>query len=240
MAFASAMAAIFLLLTPLSSHADEAQIRKTLAQRMDKLAPIEDLKKSPVPGLYEFRVGTAVFYTDEQASHLIVGQVFDTKTGVNVTSNLAKQGASKAYQTLPFADALTTVQGDGSRHLTVFADPNCGYCKRLEKDLQGLKNVTIRTFLYPILGQDSVEKSRNIFCSANASSVWQGWMTQGKAIPPRANNCPAVAIDRNVALGQRLRVTGTPAIFFPNGEVIRGAADLAAIEKQLTSGPANK
>ena len=134
---------------------------------------------------------------------------------------------------LPISDAITVVKGKGERHLVVFADPNCGYCQKLEPEIQKLQNVTVHTFLYPILGPDSIDKSRRIWCAKEKGEVWERWMTAGSAIPERDPKCTAVAVDRNVAVGRSLGVTGTPAMYFVDGAKIGGAADAGAIESQL-------
>ena len=139
--------------------AQEAVIRKNLAERIPQLQKIDEVSKSPIAGLYEVRVnGTDIFYTDAQGDFLIQGSLIDTKLRRNLTDERVEKLTAINFDALPLKDAFTIVRGNGKRKLAIFEDPNCGYCKRFERDLQKVDNVTIHTFLYPILGPDSVRK----------------------------------------------------------------------------------
>ena len=127
-------------------------------------------------------------------------------------------------------------QGSGARKLVVFADPNCGYCKRLEKDLLALKDVTIYTFLYPILGPDSTAKSKDIWCAKEPGKVWRNWMVDGQAPGKAAPGCDTTALERNTELGRRYKVTGTPAVVFEDGSRAPGAIPTAQIEARMAAG----
>jgi thiol:disulfide interchange protein DsbC len=215
------------------SLADEAAIRKNVAERLPNFPKIDEVTKSPVPGLYELRVGHDIFYADEQGNHLIQGSLFDTRTRTNLTEQRVNKLTAIAFADLPLKDAMVMKQGSGARKIAVFADPNCGYCKRLERDLVTIKDVTIYTFLYPVLGPDSESKSRDIWCSKDAQKTWREWMLDGQAPVRSMAKCDASAIERNVALGRKHRVQGTPAVVFQDGTRVPGALPAAEIEKQL-------
>jgi len=110
--------------------AQEAVIRKNLAERLPDFPKVDEVSKTPIPGLWELRIGNEVFYSDEQGNHLIQGTVFDTRTKVNVTEQRLDKLNAIDFDKLPFKDAMVVKQGSGARRLAVFADPNCGYCKR--------------------------------------------------------------------------------------------------------------
>ncbi len=129
-------------------------------------------------------------------------------------------------------------QGNGSRKMAVFADPNCGYCKRFERDLATVKDVTIYTFLYPILGADSDAKAKSIWCSKEAQKTWRAWMLDGTTIPKQMGSCDTAAIQRNVAFGQKHKLNGTPAIVFQDGRRLPGAIPAAEIERNLAEAAA--
>ena len=218
-----------------AASAQEAVIRKNIAERMPDFPKIEEVTKTPIPGLYELRVGTEVFYTDEQGNHLIEGQMIETKTRTNLTEARIAKLSAIDFDQLPLKDALVWKNGTGARKMAVFADPNCGYCKRFEKDLQQVKDVTVYTFLYPILGGDSPEKSRDIWCSKDKAKVWLDWMLRSVAPVRSMGECDASALQRNAALGRKHRVNGTPAIVFEDGKRVPGAMNLEQIEKQLAA-----
>lgn len=216
-----------------SPPAGEAQIRKVMVERFPQLPKIDELSKSPIPGLWELRIGTDVFYVDDKGEYLIQGQIIETKTRQNVTEARIQRLTAIDFKDLPLKDAVVWKSGSGARKMAVFADPNCGYCKRFEKDLLQVKDVTVYTFLYPILGQDSNDKSRNIWCSADKTKVWRDWMIDAKTPGKTMGQCDLAAIQRNIELGRRLKVNGTPAIFFEDGVRSPGAMSAEQVEKRL-------
>jgi thiol:disulfide interchange protein DsbC len=218
-----------------SALADEALIRKNLAERLPDFPKIDEVNKSPIPGVYELRVGAEVFYTDEQGNHLIDGQVIDTRTRANLTEARLNKINAIDFASLPLKDALVWKVGSGARKVVVFADPNCGYCKRFERDLQKAKDVTVYTFLLPILGGDSPEKSRNIWCAKDNTAAWRNWMLDGVAPPRVMGECDSSAIERVTALARKHRVNGTPAIVFEDGRRVPGAMSAEQFEKQLVA-----
>jgi thiol:disulfide interchange protein DsbC len=179
------------------------------------------------------RIGHELIYTDADGSHVLQGEIIDTKSKSNLTRQRIDKLTAIKFDELPLKDAMVFKQGNGSRRLAVFADPNCGYCKRLERELVSLKDVTIYNFVYPVLGPDSDAKSRAIWCSKDALKTWRDWMLDG-VTPPRAmGNCDTGAIQRTTAFGQKYRINGTPALFFENGERVPGAMSGADLAKRL-------
>ena len=215
----------------LSAQAQESTIRKTLGERIPQMGKIDEVRPTAMQGLYEVRIGTDVFYTDAKGNYVIQGELIDTKARRNLTEDRINKLTAVDFSELPLKDAFTIVRGDGKRKLAVFADPNCGYCKRFEKDLQKLDNVTIYHFLYPVLGEDSKTKSKNIWCAKDKAKVWNDWMING-TLPPAAN-CDASAVDTIVAFGQKNRITGTPLLLFADGSRVPGAVPMAQVEKML-------
>ncbi|GAA0751301.1 DsbC family protein [Ideonella azotifigens] len=213
--------------------ADEAAIRKTLADRMPGLPKIDEVSKTSMPGLWEVRMGTDVVYSDDTGNYIIEGSLFETKTKSDLTKARIDKLTAIDFDQLPVKDALVVKQGTGARKIAVFADPNCGYCKRLEKDLLTLKDVTIYTYVIPILGGDSPAKSRDIWCAKDSMKTWRNWMIDGAQPPKSIGECDSTAISRNSELARKYKVNGTPAIVFEDGTRSPGAMPAAAIEKQL-------
>ena len=218
-----------------AAFAQEVVIRKNLAERLPNFPPIDEIIKTPIPGLYEVRIGTELIYTDERGEHVIQGNIIETKTRNDLTQARIDKLTAIDFSALPLKDAIVWKQGTGARKLVVFADPNCGYCKKFETDMLQVKDVTIYTFLYPILGADSSEKSKNIWCAKDNSAAWRDWMLKGAAAPRSMGNCDVTALQRNVALGKKYRVNGTPALVFEDGKRIPGALPPAEVEKQLVA-----
>ncbi len=217
------------------AQADEASIRKNLAERIPQLKQIDEVNKTAVPGLFEIRVnGSEIFYVDADANHLIQGNLIDTKQRRNLTEERIEKLSMVAFDSLPAKDGFTIVRGNGKRKLAVFEDPNCGYCKRFERDLQKVDNVTISMYLYPILGEASVEKSKAVWCAKDKGKAWQDLMVREQA-PPAAGapGCDTTALDRNIAFGKKHKITGTPTLIFADGSRVPGAISTAQVEKYL-------
>lgn len=231
--FLSAAVLAALATASLPTLADEAAIRKTLADRMPQLPKIDEVIKTPIPGIYEVRIGTDILYSDETGAYLIEGAMLDTKSQTNLTQARIEKLTAIDFDTLPVKDAIVFKQGTGARKIAVFADPNCGYCKRIEKDLLTLKDVTIYTYLLPILGPDSTAKSRDIWCAKDKGKVWRSWMIDNATPPKAMGQCDTAALTRNTELGRRYRITGTPAVIFEDGTRSPGALPADKLEERL-------
>ena len=225
------LAALFTCSLP--AVANEAVIRKAIAERMPNAPKIDEVRPAAMPGLWEIRIGNEVRYTDPTGSYLIEGELIDLKAKKNLTEERLAQINRVDFATLPFKDALVWKNGTGKRRIAVFADPNCGYCKLFERGLQELKDVTVYTFLIPILGGDSSDKSRAIWCAKDGVNTWLAWMLKGEQPPKAPASCDDAAIERNLALSRKIHVNGTPAILLEDGNRIPGAVGPAELEKRL-------
>ncbi|MBK7312479.1 DsbC family protein [Candidatus Aalborgicola defluviihabitans] len=215
--------------------AQEATIRKAILERLPQIKSIDEVSRTPMPGVYELRInGSEIYYTDAQGNYLIEGNVIDLRAKRNLTEERVTKLTAIKFDELPIKDAFTIVRGNGKRKLAVFEDPNCGYCKRFERDMQKIDNVTIYMFLYPILGADSAEKSKAIWCSKDPAKAWQDWMVRDQAIPALPAGCDTTALSRNVDLGRNYKITGTPTLVFVDGNRVPGAIDSKQVEKLLT------
>jgi thiol:disulfide interchange protein DsbC len=214
----------------------QALIKKVLAERIPKLPPVDEVARSPIPGLWEVRYGgTELLYADERADLIILGgSIYDTKTRTDLTEQRLEKLLEVDWDKLPLKDALVFKQGNGSRRLAVFADPNCGYCKRFERDLAGIKDLTVYTFVIPILGPDSVAKSRDIACAKDPAKTWRAWMIDN-VLPAKQAACDAAAIDRNLAFARAHRINGTPALLFTDGTRKPGALPVAQVESLIAA-----
>ena len=211
----------------------EQQLKTDLQKKLGANAKVRSVSPAPVSGLYEVLVGNDVFYTDSSGKYLIQGEIIELATGKNITEQRqADLNRIKWADLLP-ANAIKTVRGNGSRQLAVFSDPNCGYCKRLEKSLQQLDNVTVYTYLLPILGPDSLQKSKQIWCSADPYKTYMDWMISGST-PSGKSDC-ATPLDKNMAFAKSYGVTGTPTLFFADGSRFPGAVQITDIEKKFSS-----
>jgi thiol:disulfide interchange protein DsbC len=221
--------------TPAAADSTEATIKKLIEPRLGEGAKVDSVTKTPYSGLYEVQIDGDVIYTDVKAQYLFIGRVVDSQTYRDFTKEKIQSINKVKFSDLPLNMAIKTVKGNGKRVIAVFEDPNCTYCKRFQKTLQEVDNVTVYTFQYNILAQDSIEKSRNIWCASNPGKAWSDWMLNGKDAPTAPASCTTAPHEQVLALGKKLKVTGTPTIFFMDGSRIPGAIDAKGLEEKFAT-----
>jgi thiol:disulfide interchange protein DsbC len=223
--------------TAAAADADEAGIRQGFQAKFPKMA-VESVSRTPFAGIFEVVVNGDVFYTDAKVSYLFSGNLVDVRSGQpksltqETTAKLTAGALTKATDL-----AVKRVRGNGKRVIYTFEDPNCGYCKELQKELVKLNDVTIYTFLWPILSPDSVEKSKVIWCSRDRAKAWEDYMIKGVALKGKTD-CDTSALERNAMLAQRFNLKGTPAIYIASGEQVGGYVPAAKLEAVLAGAPA--
>lgn len=219
----------------LTAIGQEATIRKNLGARLPQFKKIDEVIKLPMSDLYEVRTNTTdIYYTDAQGNYLIQGDVINTKNMRNLTKEKGEKLLAIKFEDLPKKDFFTIVRGNGQRKIAVFEDPNCGYCKRFEKDFQEVDNVTVQVYLYPILGPDSKEKSKKIWCSKDRELAWKDWILNQVPATGQTMACDTEALDRNLDFGLKYRVEGTPTLFLADGKRVPGAVNAKQLEKLLS------
>jgi len=231
---AAAGAAAFLFAG--SSFAAPDAITAQLAPKLTLVlgnVPVEKIMPSNYAGLYEVLTPNGIVYTDKTGSFVSFGPIIDTATRTNLTEKRLGDFSKFVFKDLPFADAIKTVKGDGSRVIATFEDPNCGYCKKLVPEIAKLDNVTIYTFLVPILGPDSLVKSTAIWCAKDRSAAWNGFMSGAAPLPTAPSTACDTPFQRNAVVQRRLRIMGTPALLFADDTKTPGYVTAAAIEAKL-------
>lgn len=231
---------LLLLLATLAftcAHADETSIKKILQENYPQIGEVDKVNKSDILGLYEVTVDGRLFYTDEKAKYLIAGNIIELKSGRNLTEERSRVLFAVDFNSLPLELAVKRVKGDGKRKMAYFADPNCGYCKKLEDEMTNVDNVTLYRFLFPIFEGSDV-MVRNILCSRNPSKTWEDWMVKG--VRPVSATCDSAArTDKVVALGKKMNVTGTPTLIFSSGLLVPGYVPATELEKHLDNAAGN-
>lgn len=217
------------------AEATEANVKKLLQPRLGDGAVIESVTKTPYAGLYEVKIGDELVYTDADAKFIMIGRLVDAQSSKDLTQARLDEINRIKFSDLPLEAALKSVKGNGKRVIAVFEDPNCGYCKRFRKTLNETKDVTVYTFMYNILSDDSRVKSKNVWCSADRVKAWDDWMLNGKTPAAASDSCATTPNEKVLELGRKLKVTGTPTIFFTDGSRIPGAVDAKTLEAKLSS-----
>jgi len=221
--------ALFLLVAFSTAHAGENEIRQSLQSKLPNIGKLEHIVKTPYAGLYEVVIGDQLLYTDEQGLYMFDGSVIEVKSRSDLTEQRRHQLFAVEFDQLPLELAVKKVKGNGKRKMAYFTDPNCGYCKRLEKELAKVNNVTLYLFLYPIF-EGSDEIVRNVRCADNPVKAWDDLML--KDIAPASATCKTPT-DKVMALGVKMRVNGTPNLIFGDGMQVPGFMPAQEIEKRL-------
>ena len=231
MRFPALLSAAFLAATlALPAAAQDADRIKSDLKKKFPEAQIEAVRKSGYGGLFEVTGGGEVFYTDDKTSFLLLGNLIDTKTRENVTEARLRKLSAVKFDSLPLESAIKIVRGNGSRRIAIFEDPNCGYCKRFERDIAKISDLTVYVFLYPILSPDSAEKATSLWCAPDRAKAWLDLML--KDAMPATATCDT-PMEKILAFGRDKRITGTPTIFFEDGERVPGAMPVAKFEQRL-------
>lgn len=209
--------------------ANETAVLSRVRERFPQ-AFVDKVFATPYPGLYEVLMDNKLFYTDEQVTFVLVGNLIDVKSSQNLTQQRLRKLTAIEWKSLPLDLAIKKVKGDGSRRLAVFSDPLCPHCVTQEKELAKITNVTIYTFLYPIerLHKGATDRSRAIWCSPDKAKAWDEFLINGIAPKPRPCADPIKQID---ALGAKLKIASTPTLIFGDGTVVTGGIHAQQIEK---------
>lgn len=218
------------------AEAGQAEIRKAV-QTLAPEAQVKAIVKAPVAGLYEVTLdgprGPLVVYATEKGEHLLLGEILDVKARRNLTAERMDKLTAVDFGKLPLSQAIKVVKGDGKRRLAVFSDPDCPYCKKLEPELAKLNNVTIYTFPYPLpMHPDAGRKSKLVWCAKDRAQAWDDLMLRGKLPENGKTDCDH-PVEKNLALGARLNIQGTPAIILVNGQRLPGYMEASRIEQML-------
>lgn len=212
-----------------SAHAGENEIRKSLQSKFPGIGELEHIVKTPYAGLYEVVIDGQLLYTDANGEYIFEGNIIDARTRKDLSGERRLVLFAVDFDKLPLELAVKKVKGNGKRKLAIFTDPNCTFCRRLEKELSGVTDVTLYFFMYPIFpGSDEIV--RNVLCSKNPIKAWDDWML--------SNIAPAKAVcetqtKKVLALGQKLHVNGTPNLIFGSGIQAPGLLPVDELEKKL-------
>lgn len=210
--------------------ADAKRVKALVKQKMNIDATL--VRQLPI-GLYEVVVNRNLVYVDKDVKFFVAGEIYDIASQRNLTQMRRDELAKIDPATLPIAQAIKTVKGNGQRVLYTFSDPFCSYCQRLERTLQTLDNVTIYTFVVPLLNSDAMVE--RIFCAPNPNKAWHDWMLDHKEPEEKSKNCQTSTHVQNAALVNQLGIEGVPVIYFKDGSRLEGAVSKETIEEKLAS-----
>lgn len=219
------------------AQANESTIKRAIEERLDGVK-VQSVTRTPYAGMWEVRTtDNEIFYTDQRVSFIFVGSVRDGKDPQrNLTEERLQRLTAVKFETLPFDQSFKIVRGAGRRQIAYFSDPNCPYCRQVEREFQQMDDVTIHVFMYPILSAESAPRTRAVWCATDRTKAWQDLMLNGVQPPAARDSCDA-PIQKNVELGKKIRIQSVPTLLFPNGVRISGYRPAAELIKAFEQPP---
>jgi thiol:disulfide interchange protein DsbC len=201
----------------------------------------EDLRQSPVPGLYELTRGTEVAYVTTDGKYAISGDLYDIPANENLTEEHRRDLRAKELAAIPESQMVIFGPKDPKYTVTVFTDVDCGYCRRLHSQIADYNRLGIRVryLFYPRTGPntESWTKAEQVWCSDNRNeALTQAKLGQELKSKPCANN----PVARDYELGRNFDLQGTPAIVMPNGELLPGYMPPQVLAERLRVAQAHK
>jgi thiol:disulfide interchange protein DsbC len=199
---------------------------------------VDGIQAGPMPGLFEVRFqtqeGPQLLYTDGQANFLFIdGNIIDAKSGRNLTEERMQKLTSVEFSALPLDMAVKVQRGNGKRVLAMFSDPYCPYCRRLEQSLLQIDDITVYVFMYPVIRPDNADHSRAVWCAPDRAKAWLELAANETPKVPSNSAACANPVDKVLELGRSLRITGTPTLFFANGERAGGGMPIGQLRAKL-------
>lgn len=213
-------------------NAAESKIAQTFELKFDG-AKVVAVHKTPFNDVYEIILDqNEIVYTNAATEYIMAGSLISGTDKRNLTQERLDEINTIDFKTLPLEQTFKLVKGNGARKIVLFEDPDCIYCKKFRKTLEGMDNLTVYTFVIDILGKDSTAKAKQLLCAPTPATAWDNWMLHGQ-MPANIAPCDTSVLEKNKALAIKLGITGTPTIFLENGTRLPGAVDAADLEAAL-------
>jgi thiol:disulfide interchange protein DsbC len=230
------LAVVVLLATLTATAADEAQIRKVVAEKLG--VKVEGVQPGPL-GLYEVRYksqgGMRIVYTDANATHIIVGKIYEAASERDLTEERIRKLNAIKFESLPLEQAIKIQRGNGKRLVAMFSDPYCPYCKSFEQTLQQVDDITIYVFMFPVIHPELADQSKSVWCSPDRAKAWLDVALRGK-VPTAPSTCPN-PVEKNLQLGRSIGVNSTPTLILASGERVSGALGKGDLTDLLEAKP---
>ena len=212
---------IFFTTSSIANDALKKEFQKSLS-RLSSDFEISDVKETPIKGIYQVTIGPDVIYMSRDGNYVLKGEILDIGNRRNLTEDFRAQTRINLLNTISDGEYIEFSSTKSKNYIYVFTDVDCGYCRKLHRDVPELNSmgIAVRYLAYPRAGVDSIigEEMRNVWCAENRQKA----LTTSKNRQPIEVKICDAPIARHHALGRELGVTGTPAIFLENGRKLPG------------------
>ncbi len=222
-------------LTAAAGDAPAVDPRVDLARKIPG-AKVDELKPSPIPGMYELHRDGDVGYVTSDGRYFLGGDLYDIQQGVNLSEMTRMDTRRALLATIPESETVTFSPSNPKYTITVFTDVDCGFCRKLHSDINELNRlgVRVRYVFYPRdgPGSDSWKTAEAVWCSVDRADA----LTRAKRGEDiKAEDCGATPVARQYQLGHKLNMRGTPGIYTPNGDYVSGYLPAAQLVAELKS-----
>jgi len=215
------------------------KVWQALALHLPALKP-EGIYPTQVPGLYEVVVGPRLLYVTEDARFAIQGDIIDLQAGRNLTQPRLQQAKAQAIAKVGEENMLIYGPAQAKHTITVFTDIDCGFCRKLHREMDQYNKVGIRVryLFFPRAGVDSLSyrKAVSVWCAKDR----HGAMTRAKNGEKLEELQCANPVRQHMQLGEMMGVTGTPAIVLENGKMLPGYVPADRLIKLLENAAKEK
>jgi thiol:disulfide interchange protein DsbC len=222
-------------LTAVAGDTPPVDPRVELAKKIPN-GKVEELKESPIPGIYELQRAGEVGYVTSDGRYFLSGDLYDIQQDINLSELTRMDTRRKLLATIPDSETITFASANPKYTITVFTDVDCGYCRKLHSEIKELNRlgVRVRYVFYPQQGpgSESWKEAEAVWCSADRNDALTR-AKKGESI--KAQNCGPTPIARQFDLGHKLNMRGTPGIFTSNGDYVTGYLPAAQLVQQLKS-----
>jgi thiol:disulfide interchange protein DsbC len=212
--------------------------RAAIAAKIPGGAKPEELRASPIPGVYELARGTEIAYVSEDGKYAIAGDLYDMQADKNLTENTRRAERTKLLASLPESQMVVFSPKDPKYTVSVFTDVDCSYCRKLHSQMAEYNRlgIKVRYLFFPRSGPDteSWDRAEAVWCASNRGEA----MTRAKRGEElsKPKNCANTPVAREYQLGEDVGVRGTPAIVLENGEMLPGYLPPAQLAAHLKGG----
>ncbi len=217
----------------MADDAELATVRAKMDSMFDEIAP-ENITSSPVEGWYTVQKGSIVAYVSGDGRYLLQGDLIDLDSQTNLSERTRTDARRAVMAAVTDDEVITFSPPEVKYSVTVFTDVTCTYCRKLHQEIDEYldQGIEIRYLLYPRNGPASSSWSRSeaVWCARDRNTA----LTAAKSdqgFP--TNKCDASKINDHYILGQKIGLSGTPALVFDDGTMVSGYLPAATLASRL-------
>ena len=206
---------------PAMAAEDTSKLKAALATLLPGTTP-DSIKPSAIAGMYEVTFGATVLYMTQDGRYLLRGDLIDAERGDNLTEAARSQARLKIINAIDETSMIVYAPKKVMHTVTVFTDPDCGYCRKMHSAMQeyNKRGIKIRYVAFPRSGVDtpSYEKSVSVWCAKDRGAA----MTRAKGGAEIVKKTCDDPVRRHLQAVREIGISGTPTLILDDGSLIPG------------------